>query len=131
MDSTRKKKKILIISIVTLIIIIVSFIIIYNYTYEPLGKIDVNFATAYKAIIVKVNENSLGIMTTDGIPFYINYSEESNKKFKKGQQIVVYYNGETLNTEPKTIPHVGGIDIQKEKSDINIPDDILEVFNNM
>ena len=131
----------LVISLITILsVLIVSTIILVFFINESssdlIGTVVPNARRGYRGVIVRLNEDSLGFVTEDGEPFYVIYkglgslgnSEEFNVELKEGQHVLVTYSGHILKTEPKTIPDVGGIFILKEESDIKIPDNIYELF---
>ena len=61
---------------------------------------------------------SIGITNTEDI------------EFKKGQEILIYFNGDVMETYPAQLGNIGKIEILKEQSDVQIPDDILRFCYN-
>lgn len=90
-----------------------------------------------KAIVVKVGENYLGVMELDGTNsnlYDIGYSQDNNINFKQGQEILIYYDFETiiLQASPGKImsDDIKDIKIIKEKSGFEIPINVLKTFCN-
>lgn len=138
----KKNKKILIILISILVILIVSIIVLLIFINESttnlIATVEPNARAGHRGVIVKVNEDYLGFMTEDGEPYYLIYKkelgalkvpEDTREELKEGQYVVVAYSGHILNAEPKIIPDVGDIYIMKEKSDIQIPNNIYNLFS--
>lgn len=83
-----------------------------------------NMIATLKAVVVKVNDNNflaMGIENGTGL-YSIGLD---NIELKKGQEILIYFNGNIMETYPAQLGDVGKIEIVKDKSDIPIPDDIL------
>ncbi len=83
-----------------------------------------NMRATLKAIVVKVNDNNflaMGIENGTGL-----YSVGLNNiELKKGQEILIYFNGDVMETYPAQLGDVGKIEILKDKSDTTVPDNIL------
>lgn len=112
---------------ILLIIILLVFIVLIAMIY---GAIKYYTTQTITAVIVKVNENSLGVMgikNEEGI-ISVGFSNEGNIGFKEGQEILIYYDGYMLTSYPPQVGKVKKIKILKEESDITIPDDILRYF---
>ena len=112
---------------IILIIILLVFIVLIAMIY---GAIKYYTTQTLTAVIVKVNENSLGVMgikNEEGI-ISVGFGNEGNIGFKEGQEILIYYDGYMLTTYPPQVGKVKKIKILKEESDITIPDDILRYF---
>lgn len=62
--------------------------------------------------------------------YSIGISNFKDIKFEKGQEILVYFNGAVLTSYPAQIGNVGKIKIIKDKSDIQIPDNIIRFCYN-
>ncbi len=129
-----KRKLLIIVPLIIITIIVVSIIasiMIYESSNTLIGYIDDrNMSSVCRAIVVKVNKKSLGVIKTYGFPCKVNYSEADNEKFRKGQQIMIYYSGyTTIDTNPPLLIDVGKIVIEKETSDIEISDDIIRFFD--
>ena len=54
----------------------------------------------------------------------------NSEKYKKEQEILIYFNGIVEDLFPARIIHVGKIEIKKEKSDAIIPENILTTYYN-
>ena len=77
-----------------------------------------------KAVVVKVNNNNfLAMGIENGTELYSIGLD--NIELKKGQEILIYFNGDVMETYPAKLGNVGKVEIIKDKSDIQIPDDIL------
>lgn len=85
-----------------------------------------------KAIVVKVNEDSIGVMGTKNEDdlITVKYSKEGNIGYKQGQEVLIYFTGAITPTNPKTIENVGEIKIINENSNVQIPKKVLETFYN-
>lgn len=83
-----------------------------------------------EAVVVKVNEDSIGVMgkESENDLYTVNYSSEGNIGFKQGQEVLIYFNGIIDNTSKK-IENVGKIAIIKENSDIQITERALRTFS--
>ena len=143
MKNNKGKKIALIILSIVLLILIIAFIIVYNtVSYVPSGIINAteddfikdlpeilpdNMKTELRAVVVKVDENYLGVKANNGNLYYANYAK--NGQFKTGQEITIFYDGEKiLNTNPAVLLDVGNINTEKEVSDIVISEDDLRIF---
>lgn len=62
--------------------------------------------------------------------YSIGISNFKDIKFEKGQEILVYFIGAVLTSYPAQIGNVGKIKIIKDKSDIQIPDNIIRFCYN-
>ena len=83
-----------------------------------------------RAVVIKVGEKYLDVMGFEGTHdlYDVSYEEEGNIGFKKGQEILIYYDGMVLESYPAQIRNVGKIEIIKEESDIQIPDEVLKFY---
>lgn len=61
----------------------------------------------------------------------IGRGPEEQYPYKEGQEILIYYNGFKSASDPLGISNIGRIDIMKEKSDIVIPESVLERAYNL
>ncbi len=133
-----RKKMIYIACIIAVIaiIMIIILITIYKTSGPAVGnmmKIGDNMSRTRNAIIVKVNENSLGVIEPNSVDyymFYVNFAKEGDIGFKKGQEILIYYNGDIQFGSINTLYDVGKIEIVKEQSDIEIPDEAIKAYYN-
>lgn len=116
------------------IILLITGIIYYIFSNEGSTlvyerKLDNNMSATKKAVIVKVLPNALWVMEPENYDdlIEVTYSEENNSKFKKGQEILIYYNKEwQLDKSLKIlIMNVGKIEILKEKSEVEIPKNMI------
>lgn len=87
---------------------------------------------AIKVLVVKVNENNLLAMGIEnGTELYnIGLKNSKDIKFEKGQEILVHFNGNVMQTYPAQLGNVGKIEIIKEESNIQIPDNIIRFCYN-
>lgn len=106
----------LVILIVAIILFAVGYIIIKNYM------------ETIKAVVVKVNDNSMLVMgITDNLSglMSVGFTDEGNIGYKQGQEISFKYNGSITDMYPPSLDKVDKIKITKEKSDVEIPEIIL------
>ena len=106
----------LVILIVAIILFAVGYIIIKNYM------------ETIKAVVVKVNDNSMLVMgITDNLSglMSVGFTDEGNIGYKQGQEISFKYNGSITDMYPQSLDKVDKIKITKEKSDVEIPESIL------
>lgn len=106
----------LVILIVAIILFAVGYIIIKNYM------------ETIKAVVVKVNDNSMLVMgITDNLSglMSVGFTDEGNIGYKQGQEISFKYNGSITDMYPPSLDKVDKIKITKEKSDVEIPKSIL------
>ena len=106
----------------TMVIIVVAIIMIFFCVIISLGNINTKNAnsaiserTSIKAVIVKVNKNSLIVMQTEKDEGLINvsFSKEGNIGFKEGQEILIDFDGMMALTYPASISNVKKIKILK------------------
>lgn len=88
---------------------------------------DYNMKSQIKVVVVKVNEHNLLVMEKEGTTalYSIGLKNKENIEFKQGQELLIYFNGMVMETYPAQLGDIGKIEIVKEKSDIEIPDNIL------
>lgn len=85
-----------------------------------------------KAVVVKVNEKHILAMETEdknGL-YMVGLNSAKNIEFKKGQEILIYFDGNIMETYPAQLGNIGKIEVIKEKSDIQIPDNIIRFCYN-
>lgn len=100
---------------------------IKQYEDVMLGKN--NMAATMKAVIIKVYETGLMVMQIDeNRSEVISLGINEDIRFKRGQEILIHFNGMVMETYPAQLGSVGKIEIIKEKSDVVIPDNILRNF---
>lgn len=89
------------------------------------------FATI-KAVVVKVNESNLLVMGIEnGTELYsIGLKKFKDIKFEKEQEILVYFNGNVMESYPALFENIKKIEIVKDRTDIQIPDDIIRFCYN-
>mgnify|MGYP004561401425 FL=1 len=126
------KKKFIIMTIIVVCLIIGITYWIYENSGSTLvyeRKLDNNMSATKKAVIVKVLPNALWVMEPENYDdlIEVTYSEENNSKFKQGQEILIYYNKEwQLDKSLKIlIMNVGKIESLKEKSEVEIPKNMI------
>lgn len=147
---SKKLKTCLIVLLVIFAIILVNFIrnAIIDITYEfdtvkdedvmaqkeeDYGNLDDNETetkstdSVMKAIVVKANENDLLVVPTNKLKelYSVSLKEIEKKGFKKNQEIEITWNGDILTIYPGQINSVSKIDIVKEETDEEIPEEIL------
>lgn len=114
-----KKVKSVVIAIVIILILILIGIVLYNKMQPE------NMRVKMKAVVVKVNENSMLVMEYDKSLMNIGFSEDGNIGYKQGQEIEIYYDGIIDSIYPGHIGKPGKIKVTKEESNIEIPESIL------
>lgn len=112
-----------------------SWFMKYEDFSEEYNKFNNNTIATLKAVIIEVNNNSLSVMginNSEGLNgiYTVGFTKEGNIGFKEGQEILIYFDGMILETFPGQINDAQKIEITKEKSDTNIPDDVIRFFNN-
>lgn len=117
-------KVVLIILIVLIILGITFFLLEYARDYE-------NMRATLLAVIVRADEKSLDVMELNNKNLYsVSLGEDGNIGFKQGQEILIYFDGIILESFPGQIPNVEKIEIIKEKSETEIPDEVLRFYYN-
>lgn len=95
-----------------------------------------NMANTKRAVVVKVNEKSLDVMGienengTENDLISVSFGQEGDIGFKQGQEILIYFDGIIEESFPAQINNVGKIEIVKEKSDNEIPEEVLRFYYN-
>lgn len=104
----------------------------FEETYREKFEENDNMRATIKAVVVKVNKNYLLAMGIEnGTELYsIGLNNIENAEFKNGQEILIYFDGTVMTTYPAQLGNVGKIEIIKEKSDIQIPDNIIRYCYN-
>lgn len=87
-----------------------------------------NMKAQMKVVVVKVSKNHLLVMETEDTAslYSIGITDEENIEFKQGQELLIYFDGMVMETYPAQLGNIGKIEIIKEKSDIEIPENILK-----
>lgn len=110
-----------------LIFIAILIIVLFIIGLSIISKED--FRATKKAVVVKVFENSLGVVALNGeIMYYVSFAEEGNIGFKPNQEVLIYFDGMVAESYPAQIHNVGKIKIIKEKSDVEISEEVLRYF---
>ena len=112
----KKSKKIVILTIIVLIALALIFLAIYYIKNE---------SQTMRGVVVEANERSLIMMGVNGGLYYVGFSDEENIGFKQGQEILVHFNGEILAIYPEQFANIQKIEILKEESNVEIPENIL------
>lgn len=95
-----------------------------------------NMANTKRAVVVKVNEKSLDVMgienenNIESDLISVSFGQEGDIGFKQGEEILIYFDGIIAESFPAQINNVGKIEIVKEKSDNEIPEDVLRLYYN-
>lgn len=127
--------KIIVLILVTLITLFLIGLGIYFYrspfVKEPDG-LSIDNVSTFKAIVVKVYEKSLGVMDIQNTKelYSVSFANDGNIGFKQGQEVLIYFDGMIAQSYPAQIHNVNKIEIIKEKSDVAIPDDVLQYYYN-
>lgn len=79
-----------------------------------------NMKATIKAVVVKANENNLLAMEIENRNelYSIGLKSFNNIKFEKGQEILIYFNGDVMESYPAQLGNIGKIEVIQEKSDI-------------
>lgn len=86
-----------------------------------------------KCVVVKVNKNSITVMKIENDSddvYAVKIKQEDGEKYKKGQEIYVYFDGNVEKMGNLKINNVKKIEIIKEESDTKIPEEILKYYYN-
>lgn len=91
-----------------------------------------NMKATIKAVVVEVNDNYILAMDIDKASglYIVGTKDAPNIEFKKGQEILIYFSGEVLATYPGQIADVGKIEVIKEESSTQIPDNVIRYCYN-
>lgn len=102
----------------------------YNEKYNDESN---NMKATLKAVVVKADENHLLAMglSDRGELYSIGLKNSKDSTFEKGQEILVYFSGNIMETYPAQLGNIGKIEIVKDKSDIQIPDNIIRFCYNV
>lgn len=118
-------------AIIVLIVVILLAIIVLAINHKmSIFHDNDNMAATAKAVVIRVNENSLDAMGIEGMTdiFSVGFANEGNIGFKQGQEILIYFSGMIMDTYPAQLGKAGKIEIIKEKSDIEIPEKYLKFY---
>ena len=108
-----KKRNILIIVLLIILILWIS------------GMIANNTNSTLKAVVVKVHNNSLLVMGTENSSSLYTVGFKGDVSYKQGQEILIYFDGTVMESYPAQLGNVSKIKIIKEKSNTEIPKDVL------
>lgn len=122
-------KIVLIAIILTLIFDIVFFskdFIRDYFTFNPIIK------STMTGVVVKVNKDELMVLGTGDYNslYRVSLTKTGDIGFKQGQDILIYYNGFIAQMYPGIPEGVTKIEIIKDKSDTEIPENILKYCYN-
>ncbi len=122
------KKKSIAIIIVAIIIILFCVIVNLRSVNTKNANVTISDSTSIKAVIVKVNRNSLIVMQSENDKelISVSFSNEGNIGFKEGQEILIDFDGFITLSYPASIYNVKKIKILNEKSNISIPEKHLK-----
>lgn len=86
-----------------------------------------NKQAVIEAVVVEVNNNGLLVMgKNDTTELYsIGFTDEGNIGFKQGQEVSIYFDGIVMTSYPMQLGNIDKIEIIKDKSEIEIPENIL------
>lgn len=115
-----RKKIVLVIIIVALVSLLVTIIFKFRD-----GRTNMN--AIIEAIVVKVNENNLLVMEIENENklYSVGLKNLKDIEFEKDQKILIHFSGEVQTTYPAELENIAKIEIKEEKSNIDIPDNIL------
>ena len=118
----KKSEKILIIVLIVLVLLFLAFRIFQVYGKNFIAKID--------AVVMQVRENGLLVMNIEDKSLAsVGFTDKGNIGFKEGQEIAIYFDGMVALTYPAQLGEAGKIKITKEKSEVEIPEDVLRYLN--
>lgn len=135
-NKNKSRNKIMNIIMVILIIMIISIVVCDIY-FVSQARVGYKSKVEQKALVVKVNEKQLNVVLLNeenSLGEYIRIANVSldkikNTRFRPGQEILIYYGAETSFSPPELYA-VSKIEIEKEKSDIPIPEEALWFYYN-
>ena len=86
-----------------------------------------NASATFRAVVLKVYDKSLLVFGTGNSSGLhgSGIGNTENVEFKQGQEVLIYYDGTTLEIYPPRLANVEKVEIIKEKSDAEIPEDVL------
>lgn len=135
-------------SLIVVVIIIMFSVIafgVYQYYFGVTNNVQItdwsnknginkndNMAEKIKILVVGVEEQYLkAVRISDnqiGEELCVYFSEDGDIGFKRGQEVLVYFNGDILTSWPAQISNPGKLEIVKQESDIEIPKYVLKNF---
>ncbi len=128
-------KKVLKVFMLIIIIVLIIFIGIYfknnyfgkeglNIGKEKLKLVVIGICDFQEILAVDENGNLLQVRLKE----IKNWNEFD--KFERGKEIIIYYDGVITETYPGKITNVSKYEIVKEKSDIEIPEEVKKRYDN-
>ena len=107
----------------------------YNDFSDEIEKYNKNknkTVASIEAIVVEVNNNGLLVMGKDDVTelYSIGFADEGNIGFKQGQEVLIYFDGIVMTSYPMQLGNIDKIEIIKDKSDIEIPNNVLRYCYN-
>lgn len=128
-------KKVFKVLIFIIILVLIIFIGIYfknnyfgkeklNIGKEKLRLVVIGVCDFQEILAVDENGNLLQVRLKE-----LKYWNEMDK-FERGQEIEIYYDGVIITTYPGKITNVSSYKILKEKSDIEIPEEVIKRYDN-
>ncbi len=91
-----------------------------------------NMKATIKAVVVKVNDNNILAMDIDKASelYSVGTKNTPNIELKKGQEILIYFNGNVMESYPAQLGNIGKIEVIKEESSTQIPDNVIRYCYN-
>lgn len=91
-----------------------------------------NMKATIKAVVVKVNDNNILAMDIDKASelYSVGTKNTPNIELKKGQEILIYFNGDVMESYPAQLGNIGKIEVIKEESSTQIPDNVIRYCYN-
>ncbi len=128
----KKSLKILIAIFIILVIILIAVILLRGHFNNENEKPFIGKLYPMKGVIIRVFDNSLGVMGIEGVSGLVDvgFTKEGNIGFKQGQEIVVYFDGNVMTMHPQQLGNVQKIEIVKEKSKVEIPEEYVKFYYN-
>lgn len=94
--------------------------------YNNINTKSDNMEFKMNAVIVKVENKMLYVVKTNATNELITIAFTEDIGYKEYQEIEIYFDGIILESYPAQLGNVGKIEIIKDKSDVEIPEEILK-----
>lgn len=118
-----KKSKI---PLIIFIILVIVAILVFAIYYTTSKKVEM------KAVVVRVYDKSLTVMEIEDTKSLISvgFTKEGNIGFERGQEVAINYSGGIMESYPAQLSEVKKIKITEQKSDVEIPEEIIKFCYN-
>lgn len=122
---------------IIIVVAVISVAIYYTKTEEQEDEVvDIkvnneeteNNIVQMSAIVVKTDDKWMYVIEKDNLSelITIGYKNQEDVEYKQGQEILIYYDGIIMESYPAQLGNIEKIEIVKEDSNIEIPDNILK-----